>query len=197
MTTELWLSIVAIIVSAASIVFVILEVGLKLGVGFREDATTSARKEKIEAALKGESDAELADISKLIASQKGNEKDLKERILNLARIEFYGDFTKNMLDEMKVYSDNFVRGIIVSVFAVFITIALWVLSFQDVTSVNIVLLFGALAYVVLSMYSLRLTYLSIRRYYDIRYAFVRLSEEPSCDKCQEIDEFLEKKSISI
>jgi hypothetical protein len=197
MAMELWLSIVAILVSVASVVFVILEVGMKLGVGFREEETTSTRKAKIEGALKVESDTELADIRELVTSKEGSEKDLKERILNLARIEYYSDFTKNLLDRMKVHSDNFLRGSIASVIVVFLTIAFWAVALQDVTNVDILVLMMSFAYLGLAIYILHMTHLSIRKYYNIRDAFVRLSEEPSCDKCQEIDESLEEKGISM
>lgn len=197
MTPELWLSILAIIVSVVSAAYVILEVGIKMGVGYREQETTSTKKDKIDKALADESITELENVTKLIASKEASEEDRKERILNLGRIEYYGDFAEDLLDKMGTYNGNFRRSTIVSGFVVFFTIVLWGYTFQDVTKVNVLLLISSLVYSGVTILSLRVSYLSIRKYFLLRDAFVRLSEKPSCDKCEELSDNLEENGISI
>lgn len=111
MSPELYLSIMAIIVSVASAFFILLELGMKMGVEYREQEVTLEGKKKIDDKLKTEFSEELTNITEIIVAKEESNEALKERILGLARMDYYSDFAKRMLDRMTTYNSQFLKGV--------------------------------------------------------------------------------------
>jgi len=191
---SLLISALAIIFSAVAVVLTAMKEGIGLALGFRESEETQTKLKRINDQMKKEIDEETLDFLKKNGNKKSMDEEIKNGILDVSANMLYDVLGAKLLEEMANTAKRFLKRVfITALMLVVIIVYFYVYSSLGLIS-EATLTFG-LIYVLLASILGYLTIIDVRIYYDIRLAFQKLSENPSCEKCEEIVKELKGKGV--
>lgn len=178
--------IAAFIISISSAIFVAIKEGVGLTLEYRESETTSRRKKEIDDTLRKEVKKKLDKFLKEDRSTKADDEEVLEKIEDLGRCAFLARFTtERMLDNMTSYMKVAFKNLAVFLFALFFTLFYYFTMLEGtVIRYDIFLMFCFLVIMTGVFFALVIT--NLKKHYFIREEFVRLSENPNLDYCDEL-----------
>lgn len=183
------LAIIALVVSIASVAFIIMKEGIGLALGYRESAATSRRKREIDSKLRAEVRVELRKfLVSLTKKERDDEKEL-ESIVELGQSAYFArSISGKLLEDMTQYMSS-ALGLLAATLASFFA-TLYIGANADFSMsydfVAFVLLVG------LAFFAFYMTTKQLKKHYSLRERFVRLGENPSLGYCRELLEDLKK-----
>jgi len=187
--------ILALVLSIASIVFVGIREGIGLTLGYRESETTQRRKKEIEGHLLEELRKKWKSLMEDVMKSENKEEgipieDLEEigYLCYLAR-----SMIEDMLDTMATYAKTALKNLVYSLYFLFATIV-WIVNFPEFyMSLDVGLFFFVFA--PLTYVNFHWMVKNLKRHYFIRDRFIRLSEKPNLEYCEEVAEELMEKDL--
>jgi hypothetical protein len=187
------ISLVALILSAVSIILWGMKEGIRLPLEFRESEETSRRRETIEKKLGDEVKKELGELQKSLVEKEGiGEKELED-ISNLGRHAFFArSASSKMLEDMTFYMSNALTTLAMGLVALVITV-FYGLVIIDVLNPNNALMLFLLAGFTMILFIM--TYYRVKNHYILRKAFIELSENANLEDCEELVEELRDKKL--
>jgi hypothetical protein len=97
----------ALVVSIASVAFVIMREGIGLALGYRESEATSRRKREIDSKLRAEVKNELKGFLLLLTKKERNEEKELEAIVELGQSAYYArSISSKLLEDMTRYMSS-------------------------------------------------------------------------------------------
>jgi hypothetical protein len=184
------LAIIALVVSIASVAFVIMKEGIGLALGYRESESTSRRRREIESKLRAEVRVELKSFLDTVDKGDRNEAKELEAIINLGRHAHHArSMCGNLLENMTYYMSSAMTYLAGTLTVFFLTLYVGLNSPNLSIPENFV---PFLAYVMLTLALLYMTVKQLKRHYSLRVRSLRLGENPTLDYCGKLVEELEK-----
>lgn len=187
------LAIVALVISIASVAFVVVKEGIGLALGYRESGMTSRRKREIESKLRAEVRNELKGFLYLLTKKERNEEKELEAVIDLGRCAFYArSICSNLLEGMTRYMSS-ALGLLAATLAVFFLTLYVGLNNPDLSnSSNLIPL---IVYAILAFALFYMTTRQLKKHYSLREKFLRLGENPRLDYCRTLVEELKKEGL--
>jgi len=186
------LSVIALIISIVSLIFVGLKEGISLALGFRESEAVERKRSRIKEALRKELEKEVNDFLNEYRSKEAVDEETMDSIVYLSgRIESI-DLVDDLMEALTYHANRFLKCLSTTVILVCLTALTiyFLINNMDTLTTFYTIIFGAATFLQGSG-----AYSSIRKYYYVREAFQRLSEDPTLDNCEFIGSELEDEGI--
>lgn len=194
------ISIIAILVSVISVILVAMKEGIALSLGFRESSETASKRQSIQTSLETE-------VNKSILSflEKNKDKvnlnqvddDMKDNIFEIAIGSRYSNFGNRILERMTrtltLFLEQLTMAIIFTSILAIYAYLYYPFGISDVVMSSVGLLVYFLPFSIFFYFAFNTS----RRYFRLRLAFQRLSEKPTIEICNKIDDWLEEKGIHM
>lgn len=188
------------ILSVASIILVIIRIGIGLGLEFVEKKEIREMRKKIDDALKKEWIDELQDFLKSnpMRSEKFVEVVVVKQIAELGEATRYTQTASTLLKVLQKMIFDLIKYVIAMiVFGILVAIGVWfaisIPPLQDGTVNNVWAFVFIMAFIVIGLGFV--TRNKIRVYVSLRSHFYELSENPSLSEAKKITEELEKEEL--
>lgn len=185
------LAIVALIISVASAIFVIITQGFDMLLGYRESSETAKRREEINSKLRAEVKEQEREVLRTITLEKNEEKEL-QTLVDLGQSAFYAKSITNRLLERMTERIGTAIGFVAMSLGTFLVTLFQGLN-QNLSDIANLLPF--LVFVALGFSMLYLAGRALRQYYLLRERFLRLGENPTLAYCKELSEELRKENV--
>jgi len=186
-------SIIALVVSVASVAFIVVKEGTSLALGYRESSVTARRKREIDSKLRAEVRREIARFMILLEKDKRNEEKEFDRAMELGRSADYArSISGRLLEDMTQHMSSALGLLSATLLSFFLALYLG-LNIPDFLVPNASIPF--LMSVALVLVSFYMTTKQLRKHYLLRERFIRLGENPNLEYCRKLVEELKKEGI--
>lgn len=189
-------SFIAMILSLASVILVVVRIGIGLGIEFVERKEIREMRKEIDKRLKEEWIAELQKFfSKHSKSVEVlNEEEITEEIVELGEATRYTQTASTLLKVLSKMIFDIVKLFIgIIVIAIILALSVWAsFSFPEAIPNWSVIILGGLFFLGALIWG---TIRIIRNYFSLRSQFYDLSENPSLARAKNIVEELEEKEL--
>jgi hypothetical protein len=186
------LAIIALVVSIATLAFVVIREGIGLILGYRESPATLRRKREIDSKLRAEVRDEL---KKFLVSLTKKERDEEKELESMNELGMSAYFARwisgELLEDMTRYMNSALTCLAATLASLFITLYIGTTSDLSIETNSVFLAI----FVVITLFSFYLTTRELKRHYFLRERFVRLGENPNLEFCRELHEDLENEGL--
>lgn len=187
-------SLIAIILSSASVILVIIRIGIGLGIEFVEREEIRGMKKEIEGKLNDEWITRLQDFVKSYSEKKVTQETTINEIAKLGEATRHAQIASTLLrvlSKLIFYIVKLVVGIIVG--AIIFILLIWgAISFTNFIYSLSSMAFGLFLFL---MVFINIARKRIRGYMSLRFKFYELSENPSLTKAKDISRELEEEGL--
>jgi hypothetical protein len=188
------ISALALVLSVFAVVLTSMKEGVEMALGFRESEATSAKLKRIRDEMVDEIEKETLTFLKENGKKEKMDPEITKGILDISANMLYGVLGEKLLEVMTNRAKQFLKRLIATTLTVLLTVVYFVAySLLGLIS-ETTLSFG----VIYIFFAIVLGYATIdnaRKYFDVRLAFQKLAENPSCEKCEEIVNELKGKGM--
>jgi len=190
-------SIVALVFSVIAIVLTSMKEGIGLALGFRESETTRTKLKNIKDSLEKEVNQQILTFFEENKNKKEIDPKIRESISTIALDNYYTTLGDILLELITRFMSRFLKQLVSIVAMIFLTLFYFVYyASLGVVTDFFIFIFG-IVYIILTSSAIYMAIGNAKKYFYVRLAFQRLSEEPTYDRCKELDEWLETKGISF
>jgi len=179
------LTIVALVISVASIIFVAIKEGIGFGLGYIEDEHTQTRRKSMETELQKEVEISLKQLA---STREAREV---ERIVYRMHLAF--SLPENALISIEHYAKRSLKCLGIALYFLF-------LSVICATKLEITIWYNALLLPVVAIptaFCFFAVLKDMQKHYFLRKQFLLLYEKPTLDSCEKIVDELQEKGIAL